>query len=210
MESFTRSVLMSDGGVRTLHQLERITHIGDGSTTVDVLSWADDTMTGAPMRTILSHELDDTMTMADAVAWVMTLDEFKEYIDPAREALNGLLPTLDDDQAELVPTAWPLWAVGVAYSVGDRVRVDDVLYRCVQAHTSQEGWEPAATPALWVRTTPEGTIPDWVQPTGAHDAYNAGDKVKHNEKVWTSLVDGNVWEPGAAGTESLWVEVISS
>lgn len=202
MESFTRSVLMSDGGVRTLHQIERVTHIGDGDTVIDILSWADDTKTGAPMRTILPHELDDTLTMADAVEWVKSRPEFAEYIDPAQEALNGLLPTLDDDQAELVPNAWPLWATGTAYAVGNRVRHEDVLYRCVQAHTSQDDWTPDATPALWVRTSPEGTIPDWVQPTGAQDAYNAGDKVKHNDKTWVSDVDANVWEPGVYG----WTE----
>ena len=39
---------------------------------------------------------------------------------------------------------------------------------------------------------------------GAHDAYNAGDKVSHNEKHWISNQDGNVWEPGAYG----WTEVM--
>jgi hypothetical protein len=33
------------------------------------------------------------------------------------------------------------------------------------------------------------------------------DKVVHNDKVWKSLIDNNVWEPGAIGTESLWVEI---
>ena len=31
-----------------------------------------------------------------------------------------------------------------------------------------------------------------------------GDRVKHNGKTWESLVDNNVWEPGAQGTEALW------
>ena len=38
---------------------------------------------------------------------------------------------------------------------------------------------------------------------GAHDAYDAGDKVAHNGKHWTSNLDGNVWEPGVYG----WTEV---
>ena len=41
--------------------------------------------------------------------------------------------------------------------------------------------------------------PEWVQPTGAHDAYNIGDKVTHNGKTWVSDVDNNVWEPGVYG-----------
>ena len=49
-------------------------------------------------------------------------------------------------------------------------------------------------------------IPEWEQPSST-DPYMKGDKVKHNGKTWKSLVDNNVWEPGATGTESLWAEV---
>ena len=38
-------------------------------------------------------------------------------------------------------------------------------------------------------------IPDWVQPTGASDAYMTGDKVRYKDKVYESLIDGNVWAP---------------
>ena len=47
--------------------------------------------------------------------------------------------------------------------------------------------------------------PVWVQPIGASDAYNKGDKVSHNEKNWISDVDANVWEPGVYG----WTESVS-
>lgn len=40
---------------------------------------------------------------------------------------------------------------------------------------------------------------EWVQPTGAHDAYPADWKVVHGGQTWTSLLDGNVWEPGVSG-----------
>ena len=46
--------------------------------------------------------------------------------------------------------------------------------------------EPAPEPEEW---------PEWVQPTGAHDAYSTGDKVTFNGKHYTSLIDGNVWSP---------------
>lgn len=42
---------------------------------------------------------------------------------------------------------------------------------------------------------PDGTWPDWVQPTGAHDAYNTGDRVMFNGDVWESTTDANVWAP---------------
>lgn len=47
---------------------------------------------------------------------------------------------------------------------------------------------------------PEPDIPVWVQPTGAHDAYQMGDKVHYpgaNDPVYESLINGNVWSPDA-------------
>ena len=105
---------------------------------------------------------------------------------------------LDDDEAESVTILFEDWKAGVSHAVGDRRQYEGLLYRCVQAHTSQIGWEPPAVPALWTRTSTE-EWPEWVQPTGAQDAYNTGDKVSHNGAHWVSGVDGNVWEPGAYG-----------
>lgn len=106
---------------------------------------------------------------------------------------------LSDEDALSGVELFPMWAAGVAYAADDRIRYGEKLYRCVQGHTSQEGWEPDATPALWTEVALPGEIPVWKQPTGAQDAYNKGDKVRHNDAVWTSDVDGNVWEPGVYG-----------
>lgn len=46
-------------------------------------------------------------------------------------------------------------------------------------------------------TDSSNTIPDFVQPTGAHDAYKKGDKVKFNGKIYESLIDSNVYSPTA-------------
>ena len=46
-------------------------------------------------------------------------------------------------------------------------------------------------------TPPAETIPDFVQPTGAHDAYKKGDKVKFEGKVYESLIDANTYSPSA-------------
>ena len=48
--------------------------------------------------------------------------------------------------------------------------------------------EPAPEPEEW---------PAWVQPTGAHDCYNTGDKVTYNGKHYVSKIAGNVWSPDA-------------
>ena len=108
---------------------------------------------------------------------------------------------LPDEEAETVTDLFPDWETSKAYAVGDRVKYNELLYRCVQAHTSQTDWTPDVVPALWVRTSTE-EWPEWIQPTGAHDAYNKGDKVSHNEKHWVSDIDANVYEPGVYG----WTE----
>lgn len=70
-----------------------------------------------------------------------------------------------DEQALSMPTLYPEWAVGVAYG-GDGqpsiVMSKGVLYRIQTPHTSQEGWEPKNTPAMWVaiNKTNSGTIGD--------------------------------------------------
>ena len=74
------------------------------------------------------------------------------------------------------------------------------LYRCLEAHTSQDDWAPGTAPSLWVAISdPAEEWPEWRQPAGAHDAYAKGAKVSHNGKRWVSDVDGNTWEPGAYG-----------
>lgn len=97
------------------------------------------------------------------------------------------------------------WQPGIDYAVGHLRRYDGILYRCVQAHKSQEGWEPAAAASLWSATSdPTEEWPEWSQPIGAHDAYDAGAKVSHADKHWISATDGNVWEPGVYG----WTEEV--
>ena len=108
---------------------------------------------------------------------------------------------LPDEEAETVTALFPMWEESKSYAVGDRAQYNELLYRCVQAHTSQADWTPDVTPALWVKTSTE-EWPEWIQPTGAHDAYNQGDKVSHNEKHWVSDMDANVYEPGVYG----WTE----
>ena len=119
------------------------------------------------------------------------------------ELIQTAIGYLPDEEAETVTDLFPDWEEDKAYAVGDRVKYNSLLYRCVQAHTSQADWTPNVTPALWVRTSTE-EWPEWVQPTGAHDAYNAGDKVSHNEKHWISDIDANVYEPGVYG----WTEQV--
>lgn len=95
------------------------------------------------------------------------------------------------------------WAENAAYGKDAIRSYGGALYRCIQAHTSQVGWEPDAAPSLWTNIAdPAEEWPEWSAPVGAHDAYGAGSKVSHGGKHWKSNLDGNVWEPGVYG----WTE----
>lgn len=110
--------------------------------------------------------------------------------------------SLDDESALQGIELFPLWKDDAEYQVGDRIRYNDILYKCVQAHTSQPSWTPDITPALWTEVSID-EFPVWKQPTGAQDAYRIGDKVSHLEKHWISAIDYNVYEPSVYG----WDEV---
>lgn len=116
-----------------------------------------------------------------------------------------------DEQALEVKELYSDWedlADGTTLKIGERVNYEDVLYNVLQEHQKQESWNPVDAPSLFAKVLiPEPTvIPEWEQPSSTN-GYKIGDKVTHNGKTWESLVDNNIWEPGATGTESLWQEV---
>ena len=113
---------------------------------------------------------------------------------------------IDDTTAAEHTDLFAPWAYPVNYKAGNIRRYGGKLYRCVKDHTSQEDWTPETAASLWAITAdPAEEWPAWSQPIGAHDTYNAGDKVSHGGKHWTSDQDGNVWEPGVYG----WTEVVA-
>ena len=121
-----------------------------------------------------------------------------------RKALQFFASALSDEQAMEVVAVYDPWKVGKAYAVGEFLTYgsngvgDPQLYKAAQAHTSQADWTPDKTPSLY---TPigldEGGYPVWSQPTGAHDAYNAGDVVNYKGTLYQSLMDGNTYSPEA-------------
>lgn len=125
-------------------------------------------------------------------------DELETELEEYVEQVAVILPALDDETALSAIGLFPVWAEGVAYKIDERISYHDVLYRVVQNHTSQADWKPDITPALYVEVTvSESGYDIWVQPTGAHDAYNAGDIVEYEGVLYRSLIDGNTTVPGA-------------
>lgn len=138
---------------------------------------------------------------------------------PVRSAMLDTLVRADEltpDELAALVNLYDGWMVGAAYVIGDLVAYDDQLYRVVQAHTSQADWTPDVTPALFTRMTPENVIPEWVQPTGAQDAYALDALATHNGRVWRSLMNANTYEPGVIGSwrdqsdPPLWVAPVGA
>ena len=115
-----------------------------------------------------------------------------------RQLIESLAIALDDETALTGVELFPAWVVGKAYAVNDRAQYNGTLYKCIQAHTSQADWMPSATPALW-KTVSVDEYPEWVQPTGAHDAYNIGDKVTYNGQHYVCTSNANVYAPDVYG-----------
>ena len=116
---------------------------------------------------------------------------------------NDLLPDLTDEQALEMPLLFPKWQAGKEYAVGDRVLYLGTLYKVIQAHTSQQGWEPDITPSLFAKNLivkdddgEQVDIPEFEQPDSTNP-YMKGDKVRFEGKVYQSLIDNNVWSPTA-------------
>lgn len=128
----------------------------------------------------------------------------REHAYKLRELMHKASASLSDEDALEGIELFPIWDESLAYNVDDRVRFEGTLYRCLQAHTAQEGWNPVDAPSLWAKVLiPDpGVIPEWEQPSSTNP-YMMGDKVRHNGKIWISTIDNNVWEPGIFG----WDEV---
>ncbi len=111
---------------------------------------------------------------------------------------------IDDVTASEQSLLFEEWKPKINYVAGQLRKFDGVLYRCLQTHTSQVGWEPTVAVSVWVPTSdPAEEWPAWSQPISSVDAYSQGAKVSHMDGHWISGVNGNVWEPGTVD-ESIW------
>ena len=107
-----------------------------------------------------------------------------------RQLIEQLAVTLADETALTGVELFPMWAIGRAYAVDDRVQHGGTLYKCVQAHTSQADWAPDKTPALWavVSKGQTGTVDDPIPFTQPMQIYK--DKYySQNGKVYLCTRD---------------------
>ena len=160
--------------------------------------------------TMDSYTEEATTITVNYVVTAKPLTKEEQLENQRNLALTFFAETLSDAQALQVPMLFDEFdGNGVAYEVGKRIMFEGILYKVIQAHTSQAGWTPIAAPSLFAKVineTIDGSIPEFEQP-GSTNPYMKGDKVIFNGKVYESLIDNNVYSPEAypAG----WKEITS-
>ena len=73
----------------------------------------------------------------------LTSDEVSALL--IRQQINTL--DVDDNTALRMTEFYPEWAADVDYTAGYKVQHGGRLWRCLQAHTAQSGWEPSTATA---------------------------------------------------------------
>ena len=94
----------------------------------------------------------------------LSLGEVQEMM--VRAQINSL--AVDDNTALRMVEFYPEWATDTAYTAGYKVQYGGKLWRCLQAHTAQTGWEPENAASLWeqINETHAGTIDDPIPYSG--------------------------------------------
>lgn len=127
--------------------------------------------------------------------WVETADPYSDEPQTVTYCGPGF------GHADNLPNLFaPQWVQPVAdveghwpYNGGEVVWHNGRLWRNVTEGVPNV-WEPGVSG--W-HDAPVDAIPEWVQPTGAHDAYNIGDQVMFAGSAYESVINANVWSPTA-------------
>lgn len=94
-----------------------------------------------------------------------------------------------------IPVADGAFKTGVKVEKDSEITYNGSTYKCLQTHIMQADWTPDKAASLWQVVKEE--FAEFKQPSGAHDAYNKGDKVTFGGKKYESLIDGNTYSPTA-------------
>ena len=105
-----------------------------------------------------------------------------------RQQINTL--TVDDNTALRMLEFYPEWASDTDYTVGYKVQRNGKLWRCLQAHTSQIGWEPENAASLWTEICEShaGTLEDPI-PYSGNMALESGKYYMQDVKIYRCTRD---------------------
>ena len=116
--------------------------------------------------------------------------------------------TVDDNTALRMVAFYPEWADNAEYTIGYKVQRNGKLWRCIQAHTSQTGWEPENAASLWTEICEShaGTLEDPI-PYSGNMALESGKYYMQDGKVYRCTRDtGNPVYNALSELVGLYVE----
>lgn len=131
-------------------------------------------------------------------------DTIKDVINSGRYELNDMLHKidtlwvqgdLDDDQRDELVELTRENATPEQTYAPIQEQIDQAFAQISALDTRIKALEAGGSEPT--DPEPEDEWPEWVQPTGAHNAYSNGDKITYNGKHYISTMDGNVWSPDA-------------
>ena len=98
--------------------------------------------------------------------------------------------TVDDNTALRMVAFYPKWAENTEYTIGYKAQRNGKLWRCIQAHTSQTGWEPENAASLWTEICEShaGTLEDPI-PYSGNMALESGKYYSQDNKVYRCTRD---------------------
>ena len=110
-----------------------------------------------------------------------------------RSIVEQAAQSLPDNVAVTAKMFYPAWEEGAAYRVGEKVQRNGNLWRVVQAHTSQTGWEPENTASLWeqINETHSGTIDDPI-PYEGNMALEKGKYYMQDYEIYLCIRDSDM------------------
>ena len=117
---------------------------------------------------------------------------------------------VDDNTALRMKTFYPEWAANAEYTTDYKVQRSGRLWRCLQAHTSQAGWEPENAASLWTEICEShaGTLEDPI-PYNGNMALESGKYYSQNSKIYRCTRDtGNPVYNALSELVGLYVEEV--
>lgn len=107
-----------------------------------------------------------------------------------RKVIEQAAQSLDDKTALTAIPLYPVWAVDTEYAVGHKIQYGGKLWRVLQTHNSQTGWEPEDAPALWeqINETHRGTADDPI-PYSGNMALENGKHYIQNGAIYLCIRD---------------------
>lgn len=201
----TSSELKNDSQYALLFAKDCVVNLTDGILT------SYETLSSFAKKYGIDYETGSSMSPENAFALALQKkneqDELQNLVTNPSSVLFSAAKisalSFTDEQALQVSDLYPAYAVGVNYKKDERFTYNGRLFKVAQDHTSQEQWIPgeSGTESLYVNLemADDGYLV-WTPPTGAHNAYNAGDIVHYPTKddpLYQSKIDGNTTVPGS-------------